>query len=68
MDEEDVEGIRDEERELIDLLESSMSAVQSCSISELESLWRKEMDKLMELQGNNFVWAGNPLINLSHYM
>jgi hypothetical protein len=60
MDEEDEEEIRDEERELIDLLESRMSAAQSCSISELESLWQKEMDKLMELQGSNFVCAGNP--------
>jgi hypothetical protein len=60
MDEEDEEEIRDEERELIDILESGMSAAQPCSISELESLWQKEMDKLMELQGNNFVSAGIP--------
>jgi hypothetical protein len=61
--EEDVEEIRDEEQELIDILEIEMSAVQSCSFLELEILWRKEMDTLMELQANNFVMVGNTLID-----
>ena len=64
LDEEDVEEIRDEEQELINVLEIEMNPVQSWSFLELEILWRKEMDKLMELQFNNFVMIGNPLINL----
>jgi len=66
MDEEDVEEIRDEEQELIDILETKISAVQLFSMSELQILWRKEMDKLMELQGNNFMSVGKALINLGH--
>ena len=61
---EDVEEIRDEEQELSDTLESEMSNFQSCSIAELEVLWRKEMDNLMQLQGNNFLCVREHLLDL----
>jgi hypothetical protein len=61
---EDVQEIRDEEQELSDTLETEMSNFQSCSIAELEVLWRKEIDKLMQLQGNNFLCFGEPLLGL----
>lgn len=60
-EDEDVQEIRDEEQELSDILESEMSDIQLYSISELENIWRHEMDKLMMLQGSNFLGVGNPV-------
>ncbi|KAE9370181.1 ankyrin [Stipitochalara longipes BDJ] len=59
LEDEDVEEIRDEEQELSVILESEMNAIQLCSVAELEFIWRKEMDKLMQLQGNNFMDVGH---------
>ena len=64
LEDEDVEEIRDEEQELSDTLESEMSAFQSYSIAELEILWRKEMDKLMQIQASNFLEVCEPIFDL----
>jgi len=64
LEDEDAEEIRDEEQELSDTLESEMNTFKSCSITELEILWRKEMDKLMQIQGNNFLGVREPVFDL----
>lgn len=47
LDEEDVDEIRDEEEELINILEEEMIDVDSCGL-DLEAVWRAETEKLTE--------------------
>jgi hypothetical protein len=63
-DEEDVDEILDEEKELTIVPEQEMGLLEMCLASELEALWSAEADKLMQIQARNSEVVSTPLIDL----
>jgi hypothetical protein len=62
LDEDEVDEILDEEKELIVILEKGVSDAELCSPSDLEALWSEETNKLMQIQARNFLGVTTTLI------